>query len=71
MTIQYRKILVPLDGSELAEAAVAHVMYLAPLSGADALLLGLPVHSLSKVPFSPLRCSVVSPTNACRSDHRA
>ena len=39
MTIQYRKILVPLDGSELAEAAVAHVMYLAPLSGADALLL--------------------------------
>jgi nucleotide-binding universal stress UspA family protein len=39
MTIQYRKILVPLDGSELAEAVIPHVMYLAQLSGAEALLL--------------------------------
>jgi len=39
MTIKYRKILVPLDGSELGEAALAHVMYLALLSGADVTLL--------------------------------
>jgi len=39
MTIKYRKILVPLDGSELGEAALAHVIYLALLSGADVTLL--------------------------------
>jgi len=39
MTIKYRKILVPLDGSKLGEAALAHVMYLALLSGADVTLL--------------------------------
>ncbi|MGO8854353.1 MAG: universal stress protein [Steroidobacteraceae bacterium] len=39
MAIQYGKILVPLDGSELGEAALAHVMYLALLSGADVTLL--------------------------------
>jgi len=39
MTIKYQKILVPLDGSELGEAALAHVMYLALLSGADVTLL--------------------------------
>jgi nucleotide-binding universal stress UspA family protein len=39
MTIKYQKILVPLDGAELGEAALAHVMYLALLSGADVTLL--------------------------------
>jgi len=39
MTIKYQKILVPLDGSELGEAALAHVMYLALLCGADVTLL--------------------------------
>jgi nucleotide-binding universal stress UspA family protein len=39
LAIKYQKILVPLDGSELGEAAVAHVMYLALLSGADVMLL--------------------------------
>ena len=39
MTIKYQKILVPLDGSELGESALAHVMYLALLSGADVTLL--------------------------------
>ena len=39
MTIKYQKILVPLDGSELGEAALDHVMYLALLSGAHVMLL--------------------------------
>ncbi|HUO94776.1 MAG TPA: universal stress protein [Steroidobacteraceae bacterium] len=39
MPIPYRKIVVPLDESSLAEAAIAHAMYLAPLSGAEVLLL--------------------------------
>ncbi len=41
MTVKYRKILVPLDGSELGEAALAHVMYLALLAGADVTLLSV------------------------------
>jgi nucleotide-binding universal stress UspA family protein len=39
MTIKYQRILVPLDGSELGESALAHAMYLALLSGADVTLL--------------------------------
>jgi nucleotide-binding universal stress UspA family protein len=52
MTIKYRKILVPLDGSELGEAALAHVEYLALLSGADVTLLNV-VPTIEGVSGSP------------------
>jgi len=52
MTIKYRKILVPLDGSEFGEAALAHVMYLALLSGADVTLLYV-VPTIEDVTGSP------------------
>ena len=41
MTIKYQRILVPLDGSELGESALAHAMYLALLSGAEVTLLSV------------------------------
>ena len=41
MTIKYQRILVPLDGSELGESALAHAMYLALLSSAEVTLLSV------------------------------
>ena len=60
MTIKYRKILVPLDGSELGEAALAHVMYLALLSGADVTLLYVvpTIEDVIGLPQSPIPIDV-------------
>jgi nucleotide-binding universal stress UspA family protein len=39
----YKKILVPLDGSQLAEAALPHAQALAKAEGAEIILLRVPV----------------------------
>ncbi len=41
----YKKILVPLDGSELAEKVLSHAAEMALCSGAEILLLRVPVYS--------------------------
>jgi nucleotide-binding universal stress UspA family protein len=40
----YKRILVPLDGSEFAESALSHALALATCSGAEIVLLRVAVH---------------------------
>ena len=40
----YKKILVPLDGSDLAEKALPHALALAKTEGAELVLLRVPMH---------------------------
>jgi len=47
--IQYQRILVPLDGSATAEAAVAHAVHLASLEHATLTLLYV-INSLDEIP---------------------
>ena len=47
-TIQYQRILVPLDGSAMAEAAVAHAVHLASLEHATLTLLYV-INSLDEI----------------------
>ncbi len=46
----YRKILVPLDGSPLAEAALPHALEMAQLGGAEIALVRVPVLHVAPLP---------------------
>ena len=48
----YNKILVPLDGSPLAEAVLSHVEALANLEGAEVTLLMVAVYPVAEFAFS-------------------
>lgn len=46
----YKKILVPLDGSQLAEAALTHAEEIAKKDGAEIIILRVPDHIEPKFP---------------------
>ncbi len=48
----FKKVLVPLDGSELAEAVLPYVRELAKLSGGEIVLLRVPLYPALDIPAS-------------------
>lgn len=53
----YSKILVPLDGSQLAEAAIGHALELAHGNGAEIVLVNAAQDSLAAVPEARINVS--------------
>ena len=40
-TLEYRKIMIPLDGSEMSDKALMHAAYIAKISGAGLVILNV------------------------------
>jgi len=40
-TLEYRKIMIPLDGSEMSDKALMHAAYISKISGADLVILNV------------------------------